>query len=235
MFGFFSFHSFLINLGLVVVVSAEVRNLGVHRRDVCRQRFPVVFKFLESDLQLSSFVIPFVNFFFGCGDVDLANLILLLKVDDEFILALDDGFVFINHLFGLLLLALGVSIHLCAHVVQCMQLFVQTSDFVVFDDDQLIQLVDLFLGVARLAFIAFEHSKETVHTFVARLTQVLHDSLTHLHLLFVVFELGSDFLGVAHQVFDVFLLSDISMLDFFNILPSDVNSGLLENSFVLSL
>lgn len=225
----------MINLGLVVVVGTEVRNLGVHCRDVCRQRFPVVFELLQSDLQLSSFVIPLVNFFFRCGDVDLTNLILLLKVDDEFVLALDDSFVFINHLFGLLLLALGVSIHLCAHVVQSMQLFVQTSDFVIFNDDQLIQFVDLFLGVASLAFVALEHSKETVHAFITRLTQILHDSLAHLHLLLVVFELGSDFLGVAHQVFDVFLLSDISVLDFFNILSSDVNSGLLENPFVLSL
>jgi hypothetical protein len=121
------------------------------------------------------------------SDVDLTHLILLLEIDNEFVLTLDYGLVLVNHFISLFLLALGVSVHSCAHVVQSVQFLVQTCDLIVFDDDKLVQFIDLLLGVSRRSLIALEHSKKTIDTFISCLAQILHYTFAHFDLLLVVF------------------------------------------------
>ena len=48
-----------------------------------------------------------------------------------------------------------------------MQLLVQTSDLVILDNDELIQLFDFFLGVSLLSLVTLEHGEKTVNTFIA--------------------------------------------------------------------
>ena len=116
-----------------------------------------------------------------------------------------------------------------------MQLLVQASELIVLHQDQVVQLVDLLLSISCLTLVALEHRKEAVHTLIACLTQVLHNFLTHFNLLFVLFELGRDSLGVAYHVTQIFLLRYVSLLNLTNVLTTHVDSCLLEAALVLRL
>ena len=128
------------------------------------------------------------------SNANLANFVLLLQIDDEFVLPFDDGLIFINHLLGLLRLTLVLCVHICAHVTESRELLVQTSDLIVFNDHQLLQFLDFFLSVTSLPLVTFEHREQTIDTLVACLAKITDDLLAHLHLLLVLFKLCRDFL-----------------------------------------
>ena len=157
-----------------------------------------------------------------------------MQVNNELVLSLDNGLVLIKHLLGLLTLALVIARHVLTHVVEGMQLLVQTSDLVILDNDELIQLFDFFLGVSLLSLVTLEHGEKTVNTFIAGIAEISDDPLTHLHLLLVVFEFRCDFLSIPNQVSQVLLLSDISILNLANILAPHIDAFLLEDALVLS-
>ena len=170
----------------------EFVNFAIHDLYVLSKLLPVVFKFLQAHLQGSSLVVTLQHFLLCLGDANLANFILLLKVNDQFVLTLNHSLVLIDHLLSLLGLLLVLGLHACAHVIQSAQLLIQASDFVVLDDAKLVQLVDLLLSVSSLALVALKHREQTVDALVARLAQVLHHTLAHLYLLLVLFKLGRD-------------------------------------------
>ena len=51
-----------------------------------------------------------------------------------------------------------------------MELFVEARDFVVLDNDQLVQLNDLLLRVPLLPFVSLKHAEQAVNTFIACIT-----------------------------------------------------------------
>ena len=118
-------------------------------------------------MKSSSLVISLQYFFLRLSDSNLANLVFLLQVNNELVLSLDNGLVLVKHLLGLLALALVIARHVLTHVVEGMQLLVQTSDLVILDNDELIQLFDFFLGVSLLSLVTLEHGEKTVNTFIA--------------------------------------------------------------------
>lgn len=154
-------------MSLIVGVLAVLENLPVHRIDVGCQCFTTVLKIFKADLKSSSLVISLQYFFLCLCDSNLANLVFLLQVDNELVLTLDDGLVFIEHLLGLLALALVIARHVLTHVVEGMKLLVQTSDLVILDNDELIQLFNFFLGVSLLSLVTLEHGEKTVNAFIA--------------------------------------------------------------------
>ena len=81
-----------------------------------------------------------------------------------------------------------------AHVIEGGQLLVQSRDLIVLNDHQLLQLVDLFLGVPRLPLVALEHREQTVYALITRRAQISHNLLTHLDFLLVLLELRRDLL-----------------------------------------
>ena len=116
-----------------------------------------------------------------------------------------------------------------------MQLLIQARNLVVLDDNQLVQLVNLLLRVPLLPLVAFEHGEETVNAFIAGLPQIGDDSLTHFHLLLVVFELAGDLLGVTNQITQVLLLGQITLLNLAHVLLPNIDPFLLENALMLGL
>ena len=58
--------------------------------------------------------------------------------------------------------------------------------------------------------------------------------LEALHFLLVVLKLGSDFLSIFDQVFQIVLLSNVSLVDFVQELLSDIDPRVLEGLLVLS-
>ena len=153
----FLFDTLVFFLSLIVRVCSIVENLAVHRRDVRRQSLPVVFQVLQTNLQSSAFVVSLQYFFLCLCNSYLANLILLLQIDNELILSLDDSLVLFKHFLSLFCFPLVIGFHVGTDVVEGVQLLVQPRDLVVLDYDQLIEFIDFFHRVPLLALVSLEH------------------------------------------------------------------------------
>jgi len=144
-------------LHLVTRVGVKLVDFSVHDIDVGGELLAVVLKLLKAHLERRSLIVTFEHFLLCLSDANLTHFILLLQVDNQFVLPLDYCFILFYHFLGLLALALILGIHIAAHVVKGAYLLVQARDLVVFDDHQLVEFVNLFLGVARLSLVALEH------------------------------------------------------------------------------
>ena len=153
----FLFNTLVFFLSLIVRVCSIVENLAVHRRYVCCQSLSIVFQVLQPNLQSSAFVVPLQNFFLCLCNSYLANLILLLKIDNQLILSLDNGFVLFKHFLSLFCFSLVIGFHVGTDVVEGVQLLVQPRDLVVLDYDQLVQFIDLLHRIPLLTLVSLQH------------------------------------------------------------------------------
>ena len=162
----------------------------------------------------------------------MADLILLLQVDNELVLSLDNGFIFSHLLLSLFHLVLIVDLHVSSEVGQSVDFFVKTCDLAVLLNNELVERVDLILLVTCLALVPLEHAKKTVHAIIACLTQILNNPFTHLNLLLVLLKLCRYFLSIANKISQVLLLGNVPVLYFLDVLATHIDSLLLENAFM---
>ena len=108
---FLLFESQLLLLHLIVRVGSILEDLASHRIDVLSQRLSIVFQILKPNLKLSALVVPLEHFLLSLSNGNLADLVFLLKIDNELVLSLNDGLVFFKHFLGLLGLALIIGLH----------------------------------------------------------------------------------------------------------------------------
>ena len=144
-------------LHLVACVGVELVDLSVHHVDVRRELLSVVFELLQADLQGSPLIVALEYFLFSLRDSNLTNFVFLLQIDNELVLPLDHSLVFLNHLLRLLALSLVLCAHVGSHVVEGIEFLVEARDFVIFDDHELVELIDFLLRVARLSLVALQH------------------------------------------------------------------------------
>ena len=156
-FGSLCLDSSLLLLHLVAGVSVELVDLSVHHVDVRRELLSVVLKFFQADLQGSPLIVALENFLLCLRNSNLADFVLLLQIDYQFVLSLDHGLVLLDHLLRLLALSVVLRTHVCPHVVESIEFLVKTRDFVVFNYHQLVKLVDFLLRVSSLSFVALQH------------------------------------------------------------------------------
>ena len=138
MLGFFCFDPFTLPLHLVNCVGIELIDFSVHNIDVFSKLLSIVFKLFQAYLESGTLVVSLENLLLSLSNANLAYFILLLQVNNKFILPLNDGLVLLNHLLGLVRLASVLFIHILAHVVEGRELLVKSSDLVVFHNHKLI-------------------------------------------------------------------------------------------------
>ena len=103
------------------------------------------------------------------------------------------------------------------------KLLIQTGNLGVFQLNEFILFVDFILSRFSLSLILVEHSHERVDTVITSLLQVLNDFLAHFYFLFVLLQLGTQLLCILDESFQIFLLSDNSVINFFQVVSSNIN------------
>jgi hypothetical protein len=172
---------------------------------------------------------------FSLSNSDHTDFILLVQVSNEFVLSLHDRLILFNHLVCSLDLLLVSRFHVASEVGQCAQLLIQSSDFIVLHQDQLIELLNLLLGIPHGSLVLFEHAKERVHALIPRLLQICYYLLRSFNLLLVILQISSDLLGIRDEVPQIFVLRLVTVFQFLQVLHTHIVAHLLENLLMLSL
>jgi len=213
----------------------ELDELVSHDLDVASHLLPSILEFLQPVLQLGSVSLLLLGHFNGLGHSHHENFILLIEISDELVLPLNDSLVFFDLLEGVLGSLLGVERHVRPEVVQGIDFFIESSDLIVLNDDQIIQFDDLFLDVSLSSFVLLKHTEERVDALIARLFEIRDDLLTGLDLLLVGLQISSYLFGILDKTLQVLVLSMSSVVKLREILHAHIEAYLLEYAFVLGL
>ena len=93
----------------------------------------------------------------GLGNPNLAYLVLLLEINNQFVLSLNDISLVLNSSYAVLESLLKVLNRLLLNLVEKLKFLIQSDDFVFLDNVQLFQLVNLFLGILLRPLVLFKH------------------------------------------------------------------------------
>lgn len=150
---------------------------------------PLSVSFSDSQLE-SELLLAALGCFQVCfNDGSLRNFIPLLQINDVLVLLSYDAFVLLKDpqkvLNFILKFVLG-----CAQVeLQLMDVFIKGYNLVVFKDNELVKLADLFLSLSLLQLIAFKKVHQGVDIVASSLLEIFDDVFGHLHLLSLLIKL----------------------------------------------
>jgi len=93
----------------------------------------------------------------GLGNPNLAYLILLLEINNQFVLSLNDVSLVLYSSYAVFESLLEVLNRLLLNLMEKLKFLIQSDDFVFLDNVQLFQLVNLFLGILLRTLVLSKH------------------------------------------------------------------------------
>ena len=190
----------------------EVRSLGLETRHALVELVALVRQLLLAHLPLAHLSLAALNLLLCIGHGILSELVALLQVDDELVLAPDNLLISVDLFLELLNLDSLLLVHVVEEVVQGANLHIKTNELFVLDRLELLQLLDFFDGVA-LAFLKLLHHVEQVaHVVAAGLLEIRNNLLAHGHLVLVHLEVLHELAGVLDETSQILVLEVLALV-----------------------
>ena len=121
------------------------------------------------ELELDDLLLTLHDLLASVIDVRVLDVVALLKVDNELVLALDDETVLLDLLFVLVNLLTLVFVIVVKEVIVALDLDIDGIDVVILDREQILHLLDFFHGVFLTRLEVLHHRDQIAHIVAAGL------------------------------------------------------------------